>query len=251
MKPERWFVTVPVAPLRAQPDDRSELVSELIAGEPVVVEEEGSRPWVRVQALRDGYRGWCDRKQLHAGDEAGGLRTFLPAEPWKRSSDGARIHLPWGATVYELGSGTYALGAHRLQRTVAEQPLPHCPAALAELWRGVPYRWGGKTHFGVDCSGLVQQVFAALGVMLPRDAADQIHCGTDVPPESRQKGDLAFFHNAEGRVIHVGICLRREALLHASGEVREDDLVAEGIRHRESGELTHKLSGIRRISFAV
>ena len=251
MKHEGQVVVVPVAPLRSGPDDRAELVTELLAGEPLALEEEGTGPWVRVHALRDGYRGWCDRKQLGKSTWERGVRCFRPFDPWVRETDGARVHLPWGATVYATDSEVFTLGEQRLKRCLPAEPLPTCPAALAEVWRGVPYRWGGKTHFGVDCSGLVQQVFAALGVMLPRDAADQIHCGSAVPAASHQTGDLAFFQNAEGRIIHVGICTGPDALLHASGEVREDDLELRGIRHRPSGKITHELCEIRRISFAV
>ena len=244
-------VIVPVAPLRAGADDRAELVSELLAGEPVVLEEEGSGPWVAVQTVRDGYRGWCDRKQLAAGAFTDGVRCFEPFAPWVRTSDGATLYLPWGATVHRQLEGAYTLGTSMLKRVNPEADRPACPAALAATWRGVPYRWGGKTHFGVDCSGLVQQVFAALRIALPRDAADQIHCGTSIPSELRQKGDLAFFTNRDGKVIHVGICTGPDALLHASGEVREDPLDVQGIRHAVTGERTHTLCGIRRISYAV
>ena len=59
-----WHVAVPVAPLRAAPDDRAEAVSELLAGARVELLESGERDWVHVRNVTDGYRGWCDRKQL-------------------------------------------------------------------------------------------------------------------------------------------------------------------------------------------
>ena len=242
----RAHVAVTLAPLRAAADDRAELVSELLAGEPVAVEEEGEGPWVAVQAVRDGYRGWCDRKQLAPGVLGSPVQWFEIGTAWIREAGGTPMQLPWGATLNDLGGGRFGLGTSTLVRQGAPPVQRTCAASTAAEWRGVPYRWGGKSQLGVDCSGLVQQVFAALGIALPRDAADQIHCGSPVAPEHRLHGDVAFFQNAAGKVIHVGICQGSAAILHASGEVREDALDTAGIVHAETGNYTHTLCGIRR-----
>ena len=100
---------------------------------------------------------------------------------------------------------------------------------------------------GVDCSGFVQTVFKMLGVPLLRDAWQQQEQGTAVEFPEMSEGDLAFFHNEKGRIVHVGIVLEGGKIMHASGKVRIDALTNEGIIHAQSGKQTHSLHSIKRI----
>jgi cell wall-associated NlpC family hydrolase len=93
-----------------------------------------------------------------------------------------------------------------------QQALEHAAAT----WHGVPYRLGGTSRYGVDCSALVQQVFAShFSITLPRATADQVRIGTRVDPASLQPGDILFFRPANG-VRHSGIYLSEGRFLHAS-----------------------------------
>jgi cell wall-associated NlpC family hydrolase len=118
----------------------------------------------------------------------------------------------------------------------------------AHTWLSAPYLWGGKTFMGVDCSGFVQTVFKAGGIVLPRDAWQQAEKGMEVNSLTEVKpGDLAFFQNEKQRVTHVGILLGSHEIIHASGRVRIDQIDHLGIMNRDNRKRTHALHSIRRV----
>ena len=116
---------------------------------------------------------------------------------------------------------------------------------LAMKYLNTPYLWGGRSPFGIDCSGCTQQVFKICGFRLNRDASQQFLQGTEIEFENAKAGDLAFFGSAE-KIDHVGLILDDNKIIHASGHVKIDAIDSAGIRN-SNGEFTHKLKGVRRL----
>ncbi len=90
------------------------------------------------------------------------------------------------------------------ERSPIEPSLSQTVVALAKRHVGAPYRWGGSSPSGFDCSGLVRYVYAQVGVSLPHNAAQQYRLGTPVPRESLEPGDLVFFDRLRHNGIYVG-----------------------------------------------
>ena len=112
----------------------------------------------------------------------------------------------------------------------------------------MPYLWGGKSTFGIDCSGLTQQVYKLGGYELPRDAYQQAELGEVLSfVEEAEPGDLAFFDNADGKIIHVGIILGDYKIIHAHGKVRIDPFDSNGIFNTDSQKYSHKLRFIKKV----
>jgi cell wall-associated NlpC family hydrolase len=118
----------------------------------------------------------------------------------------------------------------------------------AFLYLNSPYLWGGRTPFGIDCSGYSQIVYRMCGVDLPRDASQQAEVGDRLSfIEEATPGDLAFFDNNEGRITHVGILLGDNKIIHASGKVRVDRIDHQGIFNDEMHDYSHHLRLITRV----
>jgi hypothetical protein len=247
-----------IVPVRNEPNDRSEMVSQWLFGETAEVLERTEK-WSRLQFDHDGYEGWVDNKQI----EDCATPNF---DPDQRVIDqntiadlGERqVLLPYGAVLPFYEDGEILWHGHR---TPVQAVTNHKPvlerADLLELYlhpfMGAPYLWGGRTPWGVDCSGLSQMLFILMGIYLPRDASQQAEEGEPVELlDLCEPGDLIFFDNEEGRIVHVGIVLTRNdegslRIAHASGRVRIDKLDHQGIFNVDEQRYTHRLRMIRRV----
>jgi cell wall-associated NlpC family hydrolase len=111
-----------------------------------------------------------------------------------------------------------------------------------------PYMWGGRSPFGIDCSGFTQAVYKLKRIKLLRDASQQSTLGEPLSfLTEAEPGDLAFFDNEEGLISHVGIITDQQHIIHASGKVRIDRIDHEGIYNDEEKRYTHLLRIIKRI----
>jgi hypothetical protein len=254
-----FFTIVPVAPLRAEPSHRSEMVSQLLFGEYCELLET-SKDFLKVKCAYDGYEGWCQRSQLV---ETNGVERTLKAGFVSAYTSEVLVNdesyiVPHAAPVpVSLASPEIKIGGYRImnlepvasfKESGAEVNIPRLISEYAHRYMGTSYLWGGKSVFGVDCSGLVQQVFKMVGIKLPRDAYQQAAEGELVGfLQEARLGDLAYFDNEEGRITHVGIMLNDHQIIHSSGYVHIDNIDSQGIIHHITKERTHKLRIIKRM----
>ena len=147
-------------------------------------------------------------------------------------------------------SSAQTLG-HRFEGKQLENPKSKDNLVNTALhYLNSPYMWGGKSPFGIDCSGFVQCVYQLHGVQLPRDAYLQAEHGETLGfIDESEAGDLAFFDDEEGKITHVGIIMSDYHIIHAFGQVRIDRLDQTGIFNNALNKHTHKLRVIKKIEF--
>ena len=241
-----------VVPCRENPNDRAEMVTQLLFGDCFEVLEIQEK-WVRIKTMYDDYEAWICRKQYQpiSIDEFDALtseKTQVAGTGLSvvESFSGQQI-LPQGATLPHFAKGKLRIEKKEYifkGNTATLDKKNLVDYALSFL--NTPYLWGGKTIFGIDCSGFTQVVYKMCGIQLPRDAYQQAKLGEVVSFVSSAKaGDLAFFDNEEGRITHVGILLGDGTIIHASGKVRIDPIDHQGIFNRELNKYTHNLRVVK------
>lgn len=236
---DKGICIVTVAPIRAENSDKAEIVTQMLFGESADILEV-NKNWTKIKMHYDGYQGWMDTKQIKAVSEA----ELSQRKTTVITEDFSSVMMKDGKTLLSMGSevefpAVSSRRSHDLRESIA---------LTAKEFINIPYLWGGKSFFGVDCSGFTQLVFKVNNVKLPRDAYQQAEVGEDLTfVEEAKPGDLAFFENSEGRIIHVGIMLENQKIIHASGKVRIDTLDSTGIFNKELNKHTHKLRFLKSV----
>ncbi len=238
-------------PMRAEPSDKSEMVSQLLFGEEFVVfdRKEG---WLHIRSGIDSYQGWVSDRMVQALPEGFPMTTnpHVICSPYAICAvSGKRIHLPGGSLLpfqiqhssFELIGETYTFCGG------IAQPDSNSFIAYALQYLGAPYMWGGKTLFGIDCSGLVQVVCRMAGHWLPRDASQQAVKGREISFNAVGTNDIAFFCDNDRKIVHTGILCDANSIIHASGSVRIDRFDEKGIFNEAEKQYTHQLHSVRRI----
>ena len=274
---KEWVVNrCTVTPVRMEPSEGSEQLTQLLFGEVCQVLERLPR-WTKIRSTVDGQTGWVDFKMVTSigdeatGDEAKGIGVVaVPIAAATDMETGEELMLTLGTRLPNYAHGTFEILNKKYLINPAcvshledvLQAIGH-PAGyrlegkgeevctIAQTLLNAPYLWGGKNAMGIDCSGFTQVVYSVFGVNLLRNAREQITQGTPVASLAEaQAGDLAFFDHADRdpkatNISHVGLLLDKQTIIHCSGCVHVDYIDDMGI-HLPDGELTHHLVQIKR-----
>lgn len=256
LKADFAICCVPVSPMRAEPAHRSEMVSQQLFGEPCMVIERGKDHWIKIQSRYEGYEGWCqdghvaiieENQYLAAGNEL--MNEWIN----EVNFNGQKMIVPFGCSLTAIHSDEARWKNNTVHFNGSRWNIAHAVIneetirKIALQFLNTAYLWGGKSVFGIDCSGFAQTVYKFLNVQLPRDAYQQAGLGEAIGFVMEAKcGDLAFFDNAEGRITHVGIMLNDHEIIHASVKVRIDKIDSQGIINQDTFERTHNLRIIKR-----
>ncbi|AXT49579.1 hydrolase Nlp/P60 [Aquimarina sp. BL5] len=239
-----------IVPLRFEPSDPSEMVSQVLYGEHFKVLEKRKK-WSRIRLAFDTYEGWIDNKQyveiteeVYKDFDTKPLDVTADLIDFISCKDNQLMPIALGSSLGALDLFEHQYDGNRITEKQPKDKL----VETAFLFLNAPYLWGGKTNFGIDCSGFTQMVYKLNGYKLLRDASLQATQGDPLSfIEESEPGDLAFFDNDEGAITHVGVIMKDNYIIHAHGKVRVDRIDHTGIFNGEKRLYTHKLRVIKRI----
>lgn len=242
--------TLSIVPVRIQPNDASEMLTQLLYGENFKILEERGK-WSRIRIAFDSYEGWVSNSQVSKIEETY-YEELLNSEQiysvdlieFIAEASGNLTHIPLGAVLNHAKLSNLVFDGHSVNGLGSKSRL----IDTAILYLNTPFLWGGKTPFGIDSSGLTQMVYRLNGYSLQRDSAQQAKQGEALSfIEESEPGDLAFFDDAEGNIIHVGLIMPDNYIIHADGKVRIDRIDHSGIFNIDLRKHTHKLRVIKKI----
>lgn len=222
-------ININVADIRREPQFHTERTSQALYNELVDVLEENAgccriRSW-------DQYEGWIAGQFLTEHNDFDGressviVANLASAYEKPDPSSGRLTSIPYGSQLYGTDTGEFLkisserYGEIYISKSDLSEPdtinrkydsETNDLASEAEKFLGAPYLWGGRSFFGIDCSGFAQTIMKRFGISLPRDTKDQIECGEEVNREKIKAGDLLFFPR------HVTIALSDTQMIHSS-----------------------------------
>jgi len=244
--------------VREMPSGKSQMVNQLLFGELFMVKAKKEK-WFLIETVDDHYEGWVYQIQVKIVNEDFFHQANKSASHYLHMLCGQvrldKIIIPVsrGAQFHLWDDGFFTIEDQQYYYKKAIHPAPNKPSNkdiidVAKDYLEVPYLWGGRSPFGIDGSGLIQVVFKMNGILLPRDATQQVNNGEQILfVEAAERRDLAFFENKEGNINHVGIILGDGKILHSWGKVRIDSIDHQGVFNKEAGRYTHHLRVVKRI----
>ncbi len=254
------FCNVPIMPLRSEPSHRSEQTNQLLFGEKAEISEVNSKDWAKIHCAWDGYEGWCKRSQLTTigkKEYRKEIKYFAGSTKDRLILSKGEVLLPPGSELINFKGGKIKTGTEEGKFKGEKLKIKDVELSgeslikAAMLYMHAPYQWGGRSPAGIDCSGLTQMAFKLCNHSIKRDADQQANEGELVDfLQHAVCGDLAFFDNKDGKIVHVGILLDNQTIIHAtdaSGRVVVDRIDQAGIISTTLRMRTHNLRFVKRI----
>ena len=248
-------------PVRRDPSEKSEMVTQVLFGEHFEILEE-MVGWCHIRLAFDGYEGWVDQKMITPITAR--IKSRILRSPYAVTTDifsivqinsEQSLMIVAGSTLpvwrpylkrFSLNRDSYIMNgnvSYNSQKGIREVIITQ-----ALKYFNAPYCWGGRSPLGIDCSGFTQVIYKMVGITLPRDASQQVLMGKVMSfVDEAEPGDLAFFDDEDGRIVHVGIIWKRNKIIHASGKVRIDNVDQFGIFNIDTKRYTHKMRVMKKI----
>ncbi|MDA3780828.1 MAG: C40 family peptidase [Bacteroidales bacterium] len=246
-------------PVRKTSSERDEMITQILFGEVFEILTI-KNTWSYIKILHDNYEGWIDNSMYtkiskNAADDIINSDSVVTDKLFtiaKNINSQNNIILPVGSTLPSINrtNNSFRLLNQEYKVNIKPNSFNNTDYILntALQFINAPYLWGGKSPFGIDCSGLSQIIYKILNFKIPRDARDQVKLGKEISFFEKVKtGDLAFFDNEEGEITHVGLILSDKKIIHSSGYVRIDKIDHQGIFNTDTNKYTHKLRVIKRL----
>jgi gamma-D-glutamyl-L-lysine dipeptidyl-peptidase len=251
-----------IVPVRSEPRETSEMCTQILFGEHYIILKETAK-WCRIKLAFDGYEGWIDLKMVNEVNEKyflqiAGIPQFVTTDVFNS------VHTKGSKTSFLIVAGSSLPNFNKVTRTfrigrviykIKKNSIAPANSNIREMMKenalkyfNAPYLWGGRSPFGIDCSGFSQILYKMAGIDISRNAGQQALSGENLSfVEEALPGDLAFFENDEGTIIHVGIIFEKNKIIHSSGKVRIDNLDHFGIFNIDTGRYTHQMRLMRRL----
>ena len=250
--------TLSVIPCRKEPSSTSEMVTQLLFGETYTIIEDKEN-WLSITTHYDNYPCWISAKQ-HTGLSNADFKKIATntlsselVQVINHTNSQSVFPITIGASLPNFKDNALIIGANSYTfegqtSVISQKKTIEDIKQTAYLFLNAPYLWGGRSPFGIDCSGFTQLVYKLNGYTLPRDASQQVELGAALSfGEEAEAGDLAFFDNEQGAIVHVGLILDNQHIIHASGSVRIDKFDHYGIFHSDNKKYSHMLRVIKKI----
>ena len=243
--------------MRTEPDSASEMHTQVLFGETFSIEDE-TAGFYQIKTDYDDQQGWIAKHQVCLVDTEEHRRIFAAEKTFTNElvsflteTDSMLTPLSLGAVLPDIVNNEFTIGDHAYFFEGESKYGVYEKSQIVKsafLYINSPFLHGGRTPFGIDSAGLIQMIYKINGHYLPRKSHEQAKLGEVLSfIEESEPGDLAFFDNDEGEIIHVGILLENNYIIHCHGKVRLDRLDQSGIFNVDTHRHTHKLRVIKKM----